>query len=120
MTDPKAAAAGDKPKTTTKLSATAGEFVPSVSYRTRSGSQTFKRDLWRQGGLRGNDFGCVRISNGADGDEQFERVYADLWHGIPPFDKWALGFYNVGCFFDTTIRPWPKRIGMGMFHPLAS
>ena len=92
MTDPKAAAAGDKPKTTTKLSATAGEFVPSVSYRTRSGSQTFKRDLWRQGGLRGNDFGCVRISNGVDGDEQFERVYADLWHGIPPFDKRALGF----------------------------
>ena len=35
---------------------------------------------------------CSYFECGADGDEQFERVYADLWHGIQPFDKRALGF----------------------------
>ena len=36
---------------------------------------------------------------------------------IHPFDKRTLGGLNVDFHFDTTASPWPKRIGMGIFHP---
>lgn len=58
MSDPKAAAAGDKPKTTTKLSATAGEFVPSVSCHTHDRNQTLKRRMG-EGGLRRTIFAFI-------------------------------------------------------------